>query len=329
MPDLSVNVAGLELDFPAMLGSGPVGVRSKDLLEYGAVAGALVTKSITADPCPGSLTPRIAKIDHDGMLNYEGNPNPGIDEFAATLQKVIPSIPCPVIGSISPDTLREETKLERMVEKFIGAGVKGIELDYKYLYNDAVGLTNFEPRELADICARVRSVAKTVLIVKLAIGFIPLAELARAAEDGGADAISAINTVFPAMKIGLRTRRPVLSMKFGGLSGAPIRPLAIAAIYQLRRLTKLPLIGIGGASTAEDVIEFLLAGATAVQIYTAAQVEGPSVFTELRIKLPALMEKMGISSVSALVGAAQDSGNESKSVDDEDPSEIRMATAKA
>jgi dihydroorotate dehydrogenase (NAD+) catalytic subunit len=308
MPDLSVNVAGLSLNFPAMLGSGPIGVRSKDLIEYGRVAGAIVTKSITAEPCSGSRTPRIAKIDHDGMLNYEGNPNPGIDEFAATLQKIMPSIPCPVIGSISPDTLREESKLERMVEKFIGAGVKGIELDYKYLYNEAVGLTNFEPKELADICARVGSVAPTVIIVKLAVGFIPLPDLARAAEDGGAHAISAINTVFPAMRIGLRTRRPVLSTKFGGLSGAPIRPLAIAAIYQLRRLTKLPLIGIGGVRTPEDIAEFLLAGATAVQVYTAAQVGGPSVFTELRTGLPALLDKMGVSSVSALVGAAHDSG---------------------
>jgi len=300
-----------------MLGSGPIGVRSKDLLEYGHVAGAIVTKSITIEPCLGSRTPRIAKIDHDGMLNYEGNPNPGIDAFAATLRKIMPSIPCPVIGSISPDTLREETKLELMVEKFIGAGVKGIELDYKYLYNEAIGLTNFQPKELTDICARVRSVAPTVIIVKLAIGFIPLAELAKAAEDGGANAISAINTVFPAMRIGLRTRRPVLSTKFGGLSGAPIRPLAIAAIYQLRRLTKLPLIGIGGARTPEDIVEFLLAGANAVQVYTAAQIKGPSVFTDLRAGLPVLLDKMGVSSVSALVGAAQESGIEIEEFEEE------------
>jgi len=309
MPDLSVSIAGLSLDFPAMLGSGPIGLRSRDLVEYGRVAGAIVTKSITAEPCMGSPTPRIAKIDHDGMLNYEGNPNPGIDVFAATLRSVMQSIPCPVIGSVSPDTLREDTKLERMVEKFIGAGATGIELDYKYLYNESVGLRHFEPKELADICARVRSVAATVIIVKLAVGFIPLPDLAKAAEDGGADAISAINTIFPAMRIGLRTRKPVLSTKFGGLSGAPIRPLAIAAIYQLRRLTKLPLIGIGGIRTPEDIAEFLLAGATAVQVYTAAQVGGPSVFKELRAGLPALLEKMNASSVSAIVGAAHETGD--------------------
>jgi dihydroorotate dehydrogenase subfamily 1 len=249
------------------------------------------------------------KVDQDAMLNYEGNPNPGIDNFSATLREVIPSIPCPVIGSIAPDALREKNTLEYMVEKFVGAGVKGIELDYKYLYNESVGLTHFEPKELAKICARVRSVAKVVLVVKLAVGFIPLPDLAKAAEDGGADAISAINTLFPAMRIQLRSRRPTLSTKHGGLSGRPIRTMAIAAIYQLRQLTKLPLIGIGGAKTAEDVVEFFLAGASAVQVYTAAQLEGPKVFTELRRELPALLEKLRVPSVSSLIGAAHVTGS--------------------
>lgn len=304
MPDLSTDVAGLSLEFPVMLGSGPLGVRGKDLLEFGRIAGGIVTKSITPEPCAGSRTPRIAKVDRDGMLNYEGNPNPGIDKFSDTLREVIPAIPCPVIGSIAPDALREETKLEYMVEKFVDAGVKGIELDYKYLYDPERGLTNFEPKELASICARVRSVAKTVLVVKLAVGFIPLPELARAAEDGGADAISAINTLFPAMRIALRSRRPILSTTFGGLSGRPIRTMAVAAIYQLREVTRLPLIGIGGARTAEDVVELLVAGASAVQIYTAAQLDGPSVFSTLRTELPALMERLGAPSISALLGSA-------------------------
>lgn len=309
MSNLAITVAGLPLEFPVILGSGPLGVRAKDLLEFGRVAGGIVTKSITPEPCVGSPTPRIVKVDQDAMLNYEGNPNPGIDNFSATLHEVIPSIPCPVIGSIAPDALREKNTLEYMVEKFVGAGVKGIELDYKYLYNESVGLTHFEPKELAKICARVRSVAKVVLVVKLAVGFIPLPDLAKAAEDGGADAISAINTLFPAMRIQLRSRRPTLSTKHGGLSGRPIRTMAIAAIYQLRQLTKLPLIGIGGAKTAEDVVEFFLAGASAVQVYTAAQLEGPKVFTELRRELPALLEKLRVPSVSSLIGAAHVTGS--------------------
>jgi dihydroorotate dehydrogenase (fumarate) len=306
MVDLSVNIAGLSLAHPAMLGSGPIGVRRKDLIDYGRVASALITKSITPEPSAGSEQPRIVKIDHDGMLNYEGGPNPGIDKFSETLKEVIPSIPSPIIGSISPYTLRDESTLERMVDKFSEAGVKGIELDFKYLYDVASGLTDFYPKELASICRRVRAVTDATVIAKLAVGAISLADLTAAAEDGGASAISAINTVFPAMKISLRTRRPTLSMKFGGLSGAPIRPLAVATIYQLRQLTKLPLIGVGGVTTADDIIEFMLAGANAVQVYTAAQVRGSIVFTELRTELIKLLDKMGVDSVSELIGAAHD-----------------------
>jgi dihydroorotate dehydrogenase subfamily 1 len=306
MADIAVNIAGLSLEHPAMLGSGPIGVRRKDLLDYGQVASALITKSTTPEPSTGSEQPRIVKIDHDGMLNYEGGPNPGIEKFSETLKEVIPSIPCPIIGSISPYTLRDESTLERMVEKFIGAGAKGIELDFKYLYDQASGLTDFYPRELTSICRRVRSVTDLIVIAKLAIGAISLADLTAAAEDGGASAISAINTPFPAMRISLRTRRPTLSMKFGGLSGAPIRPLAVATIYQLRQLTKLPLIGVGGIMTAEDLVEFMLAGASAVQVYTAAQVRGSVVFSEIRSDLIKLLHKMGVRSVSELIGAAHD-----------------------
>lgn len=321
MADLSVSVAGLTLDHPAMLGSGPIGVRRKDLLDYGQVAGAVITKSTTPGPSTGSEQPRIIKIDHDGMLNYEGGPNPGIEDFSATLKEVIPSIPSPIIGSISPYTLREESTLEYMAEKFVDAGAKGIELDFKYLYDVGVGLTDFYPKELATICKRVRKVTDGLVIAKLAVGAISLADLASAAEDGGASAISAINTVFPAMRISLRTRRPALSMKFGGLSGPHIRPLAIATIYQLRQLTKLPLIGIGGVMTAEDVVEFMLAGATAVQIYTAAQVRGSIVFTEVRTELAKLLAKMRVSSVKELVGAAHGL--------DEVYVEARLSTAEA
>ena len=137
-----------------------------------------------------------------------------------------------------------------------------------------------------------------------AYGPIELGDLARAAEDGGAAAISAINTVFPAMRISLRTRRSLLSMNYGGLSGAPIRPLAIAAIFRLYEVTKLPLIGIGGVTAAEDVVEFVLAGATAVQVYTAAQLGGPGVFPKLRAGLTQLLDGLGVSSISELRGAA-------------------------
>jgi dihydroorotate dehydrogenase subfamily 1 len=304
MTDLAVNIAGLALPHPLMLGSGPIAVRPVDLLAFGQVASAIVTKSISAMPSRGSPKPRIAKSDRDGMINYEGGPNPGIDAFSATLREVIPAIPCPIVGSISARTLAYGSGLEQVVEKFANAGVRALELDFKYLYDQAKGRSDFHPQNMSSIITRVRAVADTPVIAKLAYGPIELGDLARAAEDGGAAAISAINTIFPAMRISLRTRRPLLSMNYGGLSGAPIRPFAIAAIFRLHEVTKLPLIGIGGVTSAEDVVEFMLAGATAVQVYTAAQLGGPGVFPSLRAGLTQLLEGMGVSSIAELRGAA-------------------------
>lgn len=306
MVDLSVNIGGLALPDPLILGSGPVGVRAEDLIAYGKVAAAVVTKSISAKPSPGSPQPRIVKIDRDGMLNYEGGPNPGIDAFAETLKTVCPQIPAPIIGSVSPRTLTYSSGLEEMIETFVAAGARAIELDFKYLYDQAKGRVDFQTGSMSSVIERVRRAGNVPVIAKLAYGAIDLADLAKAAEDGGAAAISAINTVFPAMRISLRSRRPVLSMNYGGLSGGPIRSLAIAAIFNLRKATKLPLIGIGGVVEAEDVVEFILAGATAVQVYTAAQVQGPELFPKLKAGLVELLGKMKVSSISELTGAAHE-----------------------
>jgi dihydroorotate dehydrogenase subfamily 1 len=300
---LAVTIGGLKLRTPFILGSGPIGVRAEDLIEYGRVAGALVTKSISAQPSRGSPQPRIVKIDRDGMINYEGGPNPGIDAFAQTLASVRASIPCPVIGSISPRTLTYASGIERVTEKFVAAGADAIELDFKYLY-DGAGRTEFQPTAMSSAIERVRSVVSVPVIAKLAFGSVSLADLAKAAEQGGAAAISAINTVFPAMRIGLRSRAPTLSMNFGGLSGAPIRPLAIAAIFQLRQATALPLIGIGGIVAAEDAAEMIMAGANAVGIYTAAQVRGPQVFSEIETEFIKLMGDLKAESIDEICGAA-------------------------
>jgi dihydroorotate dehydrogenase subfamily 1 len=242
-------------------------------------------------------------MDRDGMINYEGGPNPGIDAFAATIKEVRSSIPCPIIGSISPRTLTSASGIERVAEAFLTAGADGIELDFKYLY-DGVGRRDFQPDSLSSVVKRVRSVADVPVIAKLTFGAISLAELAKAAEDGGAAAISAINAVFPAMRIGLRSRMPTLSMNFGGLSGGPIRPLAVAAIFQLREATKLPLLGIGGVVGAEDAAEFIMAGANAVQIYTTAQLRGPQIFHDIESEFTTLMTDLKVNRLDDIVSAA-------------------------
>ena len=307
-PDIGVCIGKLSLRHPFMLGSGPIGVRADDLLAYGKVAGAIITKSISAKPSRGSPQPRIVKIDRDGMINYEGGPNPGIDAFVSTLREVRPEIPCPIIGSISPRTLTHSTGLESVVEKFVAAGADAIELDFKYIYDEQKGKAEFQPGSMASVIRRARNTANVPIIAKLAFGSIPLDALAHAAEDGGATAISAINTVFPAMRISLRSRRPMLSMQYGGLSGAPIRPLAVAAIFRLRQATPLPLIGVGGIVEAEDATEFFLAGANAVQVYTTAQIRGPAIFSTLANDLIRVLDDMKAASLSEIIGAGHQSG---------------------
>jgi dihydroorotate dehydrogenase (NAD+) catalytic subunit len=301
---MDVSVGSLQLHHPFMLGSGPIGVRAEDLIAYGKVAGAIITKSISAKPSRGSPQPRIVKIDRDGMINYEGGPNPGIEAFAATLREVRPQIACPIIGSISPRTLTHSTGIENVTEQFVAAGADAIELDFKYVYDEQKGKAEFQPENMASVVRRARSAANVPIIAKLAFGSIPLDALARAAEDGGATAISAINTIFPAMRISPRSRRPMLSMQYGGLSGAPIRSLAVAAIFRLRQATNLPLIGIGGIVDAADAAEFFLAGANAVQVYTAAQIRGPEIFDALAAEMPAILAEMGAASLTEIVGAA-------------------------
>jgi dihydroorotate dehydrogenase (NAD+) catalytic subunit len=307
MLDIPVTIGPLTLKHPFMLGSGPIGVRADDLIAYGEVAGAIITKSISAKPSRGSPQPRIVKIDRDGMINYEGGPNPGIDAFAETLREVRPKISCPIIGSISPRTLTLAKGIETVTEKFIGAGADGIELDFKYLYDQKKGKAEFQPHDMVSVIRRIRAAADVPIIAKFAFGSIPLDELAKAAEDGGATAISAINTVFPAMRISLRSRRPTLSMDYGGLSGAPIRSLSVAAIYKLRQATQLPLIGVGGIVEAEDAAEFFLAGASAVQVYTAAQIRGPSIFPKLVSGLVDVLAEMKAVNLAEIVGAAHKS----------------------
>jgi dihydroorotate dehydrogenase (NAD+) catalytic subunit len=299
-----VSIGSMTLRHPFILGSGPIGVRGDDLIAYGQSASAIVTKSISVNPSRGSPQPRIVKIDRDGMINYEGGPNPGIEAFCETLASVRSAIPCPVIGSISPRTLTYPNALEQMVEKFIVAGADGIELDFKYLYDQAKGTSEFRPETMVAVLRRIRAITNCVVIAKFAFGSISLGDLAKAAEDGGATAISAINTVFPAMRVSLRSRRPVLSMDHGGLSGAPIRSLAVAAIYRLRQATTLPLIGIGGIVTAEDAAEFHLAGANAVQVYTTAQIRGPGIFAELETGLEHVLSEMKAKHLGEIIGAA-------------------------
>ncbi len=295
-----------------MLASGPIGVKAEQILEYGRLASAVITKSISLEPSEGSPQPRIARIDHDGLINYEGGPNPGIVEFAKTIRAVKPQMECPLIGSLSPRTLRMSGAMERLAEQFEEAGADALELDFKYLLDEKELRVDFSLGQLADVLARLRARVRVPLIAKLAFGSMDIAELARAAEASGASAISAINTIFPAMKISVRRRRPVLAVTYGGLSGAPIRPLAVAAVYRIASAVRIPVIGVGGIMTGEDALEFLMAGACALQVFSVAFQEGPGAFPRIVEELRRAMGRTGFAAVREAIGVAQKAAGESE-----------------
>ncbi|MEX2643216.1 MAG: nitronate monooxygenase [Acetobacterales bacterium] len=300
--DLSVSIGGLSLAHPLILASGPLSVTEDQLVSFGQVAGAIVAKSTSEKPSQGSPQPRIVAIDHDGMLNYEGGPNPGIDAFADIMRRSLPQMRCPIIGSMSARTLRLQKGMERVAAQFEDAGAAALELDFKYLYDQASLRSDFSLEQIGETIGALRRIVSIPLIAKLAFGPTDITVLAKAAEDAGAAAITAINTVFPGMKISIRRRMPMLSMKYGGLSGAPIRPLAVACVYQITDAVKIPVIASGGAMTGDDVVEFLMAGASAVQIYTVAMAEKQAAFTRVNDELSAWMRDNGAARVSDLVG---------------------------
>jgi len=304
--DLSTTIAGLFMRNPLILGAGPLGAKAEHLLSYSRIAGAVVTKSISVEPSKGNPQPRVIRIDHDGMINCEGGPNPGIAEFGKTLRKIRQNIACPLIGSLSPRTLRSGADADDLAARFEEAGADAIELDLKYLYDEKEFRSDFSLKQIGETLGRLRKRVKVPLIAKLTYGAMDVAVIAKAAEDAGASAICAINSVFPAMKIDIQKRSPALSMEYGGLSGAPIRPLAVAAVFRIAQAVKIPVIGVGGVMTGEDVIEFLLAGASGVQVYTVLMREGMEAFSRILRELTGYMEKSGTHSVRDIVGAAQE-----------------------
>lgn len=286
----------LPLCNPLVLASGPLGRDARSMRRFAGVAGALVTKSVTRLPQEGNPPPRVARVGEWAFVNWEDLPNPGCEAMAAAIREVKASgATCPIIGSIGPLKSPEEQRdIACILEE---AGADALELNFKW----AAG---FADNLLARVVQAVKGAVSIPVIVKLAPFVGDIVENARAAEDAGADALTAINSVFPAMQIDVRRQRPTLSTGFGGLSGRPILPLAVAAIYRLYQAVRIPILGSGGVVTGEDALQMILAGAQAVQICTAPMVEGPAAFTRIQRELENLVQELGLGSPEACVGLA-------------------------
>ena len=301
MLDQRVDLAGVELKNPIVAPSGTFGFGR----EYGqffdlSELGAICVKGLTPQPREGNPAPRIAETPM-GILNSVGLQNPGVDTFIAQELPELRKHDVKVIANISGNTPEE---YGGMCEKLSAAGVDMIEVNISCPNVKAGGLAYGTRPELA---AEVTEVAKrhaaVPVMVKLSPNVTDIAEIARAAAGAGADALSLINTI-RGMRIDVKTRRPILKMNTGGLSGPAVLPVAVRMVWEVRAAVDLPILGMGGVSTGTDAAELMLAGAAAVAVGTAsfADVYAP---VRVRDELLALAEAQGLSRVSELTGAVR------------------------
>lgn len=273
--DMNVNLAGLALRSPVLTASGTFasGREFADFVDLERV-GAVVTKGVSLEPWEGNPGPRIAETS-SGMLNSIGLQNPGVEAFCANDLAWLSSVDVPVIVNVSGHTLPEYVGVvERLEDE---PGVAAYEINISCPNVDAGGMafgTACAPAE--EVTRACRTVTSRPLIVKLSPNVTHITEIARAVEAAGADAISLINTLL-GMSIDVRTFRPRLARVVGGLSGPAIKPVALRMVWETSRAVTVPVIGMGGISDAEDAVEFMLAGATAVAVGTANFIDPTSV----------------------------------------------------
>ena len=298
-PDLRVSFAGIELPNPILVASGTFAYGQEVARLYDlSVLGGLVSKTITREPRAGNPPPRIMETV-GGMLNSIGLQNPGIDAFLAEYLPVLREAGCPLIVNVAGEDAEDFVALAERVGR--EPGIAAVELNLS-CPNVAGGLDfSTKPQETEGVIRAVKQVCSLPIFAKLSPNVTSIVEVAQAAEAGGADGLSMINTVV-GMAIDAKKRRPVLARGTGGLSGSAIKPVALAAVWRTSQAVKLPIIGIGGITSATDVVEFLLAGASAVQVGTANFVD-PWSAPKIIDGLAAWCRDEGVDRVSDLVGA--------------------------
>jgi dihydroorotate dehydrogenase (NAD+) catalytic subunit len=299
--DLSVRLARLPLRNPFLLASGIWGESGASLAgAWRAGAGGVVTKSIGAGPRPGFPNPTIETYGEWGMLNAMGLPNPGIDEYPREIAIALEA-GATVIGSVFAGDAAE---FGRLGGRMADSGVHALELNLSCPHAEGFGTeVGSEPAAVEEIVRAVVRAVRIPVIAKITPNSADPAALAEAAERGGAAAVSAINTL-RALAIDVTLRRPVLAHGTGGLSGPAIKPVGLACVWQIYERVKIPIVGIGGISQPEDALEYVLAGATAVEVGTAVAFRGIRVFEELVSGLTQRLDRLGTPRLADLVGAA-------------------------
>jgi len=281
-----------------MLASGILGLSAESLSNIVmAGAGAIVTKSVGLKSRNGYANPTIVQTSC-GLINAMGLPNPGISKFVKEIREA-KSFGVPIIVSVYGFSAEEYATVAK---KAVEAGADAVELNVSCPHVKETGSEiGQNPKILTEVVRRVKAVVEKPVFVKLSPNVTNIAEIAEAVAKAGASALTAINTV-KAMAIDTETTVPILSNKTGGLSGPATKPIAVRCAYEIYEKVKLPIIGCGGITNWRDAVEFLLAGATAVQIGTAIALKGPNVFKKVTHGLDAYLKRKGFKSVNEIVG---------------------------
>lgn len=297
----AVKIAGVEFKNPVMTASGTFGsgMEYKDFVDLNRL-GAVVTKGVSNVPWPGNPTPRVAEV-YGGMLNAIGLQNPGVDVFIERDLKFLEGYDTKIIVNVCGKTV--EDYLET-VERLNDTKVDMLEINVS-CPNVKEGAIAFGQKadNLYNITKRIKEVSKKPIIMKLSPNVTDITEMAKAAEAAGSDAISLINTI-TGMKIDIERRKFVLANKTGGMSGPAIKPVAVRMVYQCANAVKIPVIGMGGIQNAEDAIEFMMAGATAVAV-GASNFVNPMSTVETVEGIEKFMQAHGIEDINDIIGCVK------------------------
>lgn len=298
MADMRVNIAGVEWKNPVTTASGTFGSGAEfaDFVDLNQI-GAVTTKGVANIPWPGNPTPRVAET-YGGMMNAVGLQNPGIDLFCERDIPFLRKYDTKIIVNVCGKSMEDYCEV---VERLANEDVDMLEINISCPNVKEGGIAfGQNPKAAEEITKAVKKYAKQPVIMKLSPNVTDITEMARAVEAGGADAVSLINTL-TGMKIDIHRRAFALANKTGGVSGPAIKPIAVRMVYQVANAIQLPIIGMGGIASADDAIEFLLAGASAVSVGTANFVN-PGVTAEIVKGIEAYMNRYGFDTVSEMVG---------------------------
>ena len=303
MGKLNVTLCGIELDNPVIPASGTFsfGYEFAELYDINCL-GTFSFKGTTLEPRFGNPTPRIAECTA-GMINAVGLQNPGVEKvISEELPKLAKCFHKPVMANVSGFSIDQYARTCELLDACPQVGWLEVNVSCPNVHGGGMSFGT-SPEAAAEVTAAVKKVTKKPVLIKLSPNVTDIVSIAKACEAAGADGISLINTLL-GMRINLRNGRPIIANKMGGFSGSAIFPVAVRMVYQVAHAVKIPVVGMGGVTSAEDVLELMMAGATAVEV-GAANLVNPYASRDIVLDLPRVMDKYGIKSLSEIIGLTE------------------------